>query len=287
MQRKRIKRVGLFVKSKSERALRTRVVLENFLKTQNIKYFVAVSNKKIKKMDLAIVLGGDGTLLSVVSKLEFQIPILGINLGDFGFMTELNVSELFPTLKDILRGKYCVDNRILLEVEVRDTTKSTSKKYNVLNEVAVHNKWTSRMVSLETYIDREYVMTVQGDGLIVATPTGSTAYSLAAGGPIVTPTTNSITLTPICPHTLTHRPLIIPNSSHIEIRLPSKKQNIMATFDGQQNQVLSQHHVLYIRKSKRIVSLIKSPLRTYFDILRTKLYLGYRGSKKNKRVLKN
>ena len=282
MKHKKIKEIGIFLKTHSQRALKTGRLLQSFLQTQKIKSTLAPPQKIFKKINLAIVLGGDGTLLAVASR-HPAIPILGVNIGDLGFMTELNITELFPTLKEVLKGKYTCDHRILLEVEVNDTKKKSSKKYDVLNDVAVHNKWTSRMIQLETYIDREYVMTIQGDGLIVATPTGSTAYSLAAGGPIVTPKTNSIAITPICPHTLTHRPLIIPNNSEIEIRLPSRKQQVMATFDGQQNQVLTKNHILTIRKSKRFVSLIKSPSRTYFDILRTKLYLGLRGTSKNHR----
>ncbi len=280
MTKTKVKAVAVFPKNREKNAHKIAESIIAWLKKKNIRVLPGNRSTIVKQANLIIVLGGDGTLLSVVRHLEKPTPILGVNLGDFGFMTELTISELFPILDMVLKGKHTTDARIMLEVQVVDKSGKIKLRFQALNEVIINNFHESRMVSLETYINKEYVMTVAGDGMIVATPTGSTAYSLAAGGPIVNPSTNSIVLTPVCPHTLTHRPLIIPNTSIIQIKAHTAQQKIKITLDGQTSYALKSSEKIVVQKSDTSVLLIPHPSRTYYNVLRTKLHLGLRGTNK-------
>ena len=228
------------------------------------------------KVDLVVVLGGDGTLLSVARFVDDrEIPILGVNLGALGFLTEVALEDLFPTLASVLAGEYRTSRRLTLTTRVlrRGTVVD---EYLVLNDAVINKGALSRMVNLETLIDGDHVTTFRADGLIVSTPTGSTAYSMAAGGPIVYPTLNALVLTPICPHTLTNRPLVIPDRVRVEIIQQSPHEEVFLTLDGQTGCPLQYLDVVEIRRSPRSIVLIKSPTRNYFEILRTKLKWGER-----------
>ncbi|MBF8298325.1 MAG: putative inorganic polyphosphate/ATP-NAD kinase ((P)/ATP kinase)(ppnK), partial [candidate division NC10 bacterium] len=184
-------------------------------------------------VDLLLVLGGDGTLLSVARLVGARdVPILGINLGGLGFLTEVTLEEIYATLDAVFRGTYGVTQRILLSAAVRRQGERIGE-YIALNDAVINKGTLARMIELEIHIDGQYVTTLRADGLILSTPTGSTAYCLAAGGPIVYPTLRALVLAPICPHMLTFRPLVIPDTAKVEIVQVSADENAYLTLDGQ------------------------------------------------------
>lgn len=227
-------------------------------------------------VDLIVVLGGDGTLLSVArQKSTASIPILGINLGGLGFLTETFKEETFEALEKVVAGDFETDKRLMLKATVRrgDTVVGES---TVLNDVVINKGALARIIDLETYIDGGYLATFNADGLILSTPTGSTAYSLAAGGPIVYPSLDSIIMNPICPHTLTNRPLVLPDRCKIRVILKSANQDVHITLDGQEGMPLEGDDIVEVRKAENYIYLIKSSSKTYFELLRTKLRWGER-----------
>jgi NAD+ kinase len=227
-------------------------------------------------VDLLVVLGGDGTLLSAVRALEgCEVPILGVNLGFLGFLTEVSLDELFPTLERVVEGSYSLDTRTTLEGTVTRAG-SEPRCFRVFNDVVLSKGTLARISELEVRVDGRYLTNYKADGLIVATPTGSTAYSLSAGGPILSPLLPAIVLCPICPHTLTHRPLILDDSAAVEVRLVSKNGEVFLTLDGQEGFELQEGDVLRVTKGRRRVILVQSPSRDYFQLLRTKLVWGGR-----------
>ncbi len=229
-----------------------------------------------KKADLIVVLGGDGTLLSVARLVERQrVPILGVNLGGLGFITEVAVDELESILERTLRGDFSVEKRMTLEIQVQ-SKRSKPKKFRVLNDAVITKGARSRIISLETFVGKEHLCTYRADGLIISTPTGSTAYSLAAGGPILYPSLGAIVLSPICPHTLTNRPIVVSSKSTIRVTLRSAGDTVILSPDGQQGVLLKDGDVVEARDYGVPVSLIKAPSRSYFEILRSKLKWGER-----------
>lgn len=228
------------------------------------------------KADLIISLGGDGTLLNIAPLVERpEVPILGVNLGGLGFITEVAVNELETVLTKTLDGDYDVEKRMTLEVRVlRD--KGRPHKFRVLNDVVIAKGARSRIIDLETYVGEDYLCTYRADGLIISTPTGSTAYSLAAAGPILEPTLGAIVLSPICPHTLTHRPIVVPSNAAIRVTLRSFGDTVILIPDGQQGVRLNNGDQVEARDHGLPVSLIKLPSRSYYDILREKLKWGER-----------
>lgn len=227
------------------------------------------------RVDLMVVLGGDGTLLSVARSLgDRATPILGVNLGTLGFLTEITLDELFATLERVLRGEHRVEQRMRLDVEAFRGTQSLGR-FLALNDAVLTKADLARMIDLETRANGVVVTTVHADGLIVATPTGSTAYSLSAGGPIVMPELEAFVLTPICPHTLTHRPLLFGASGEIEIHVRSHEE-VQLTIDGQEGTTLRADDVVRVRRSQHPVQLVSSSFRTRFEILREKLAWGAR-----------
>ena len=221
--------------------------------------------------DLLIVLGGDGTLLSVarLSRVE-SIPVLGINLGGLGFLTEISAEETFPVLDKILAGDFETEQRQMLKAAIYRQGESIGESM-VLNDIVINKGVLARIIDLETYIDGAYLTTFNADGLILATPTGSTAYSLAAGGPIVYPSLNSIIVNPICPHTITNRPLVVPDTATVKVILKTTNQNVHITLDGQVGMPLRGGDVVEAKKAPGHIQLIRSPYKTYFELLRTKL----------------
>jgi NAD+ kinase len=228
--------------------------------------------------DMVIVFGGDGTFLSIARQMIWKsVPILGVNLGRLGFLTEVKVEELYETLELVLKGQYQVQERSMLEACVKRKGKELFC-LPVLNDVVVGKSAIARVIDLQLRLDGVHVATLKADGLIVSTPTGSTAYALAAGGPIVHPRVGGTVIAAICPHSLNVRPLVIPEESSIEIELLQKDGDIMLTLDGQFGYELHLGDVISITKYKRhSVQVVQSPQRDYFELLRTKLYLGARG----------
>ena len=228
------------------------------------------------KADLIISLGGDGTLLNIAPLVERpEVPILGVNLGALGFITEVAVDELEPVLSKTLSGDYEVEKRMTLEVRVLGKN-GRAHKFRVLNDVVIAKGARSRIIDLETYVGKDYLCTYRADGLIISTPTGSPAYSLAAAGPILEPTLGAIVLAPICPHTLTHRPIVVPSNAVIRVTLRSFGDTVILIPDGQQGMRLNNGDRVEARDYGLPVSLIKLPSRSYYEILREKLKWGER-----------
>ena len=226
--------------------------------------------------DLVIVLGGDGTILSVARLIgPREVPILGVNLGGLGFLTEITLDEVIPTLEAVLRNEFAVSRRLTLTAQVVRGGMPIAS-FEALNDAVITKTALSRIVDLETHINGEYVATFRADGLIVSTPTGSTAYCLAAGGPIIYPTLPAMVIIPICPHTLTNRPLVIPDSAVVEIIQGSAGEDVHLTVDGQVGVGLRYRDVVSLQRSGRTVALIKSPKLNYFELLRAKLKWGGR-----------
>jgi NAD+ kinase len=222
------------------------------------------------KVDMVIVLGGDGTLLSIAHlAAQDGIPVLGVNLGRLGFLTEVPTDEVFVTLDAFIEGdEDIVSPRLLLQVECRE------KKYYCLNDVVVNKGALARMIQLAIWIDGKEIAALKADGLIVSTPTGSTAYSLSAGGPIVQPYIPAILLAPICPHTLSFRPMIVSSASAVRMQLLTAGEEVYLTLDGQRGVLLGKNDVVEIRRAEIELRLISSPKRNYFDLLKEKLGWG-------------
>ncbi|MGA2418894.1 MAG: NAD(+)/NADH kinase [Candidatus Acidiferrum sp.] len=223
---------------------------------------------------LLLVLGGDGTLLAAARVAALHgIPILPINMGSLGFLTSFTVEELYPALEDTLAGRYSVSERVMLQVDLERDGKLIETQ-RVLNEAVINKGTLARMIDVELRIDQDFVCRYRADGLIVATPTGSTAYSLSAGGPIVHPTVEAFVITPICPHTLTDRPVVVRDSSSIEMKLLANTESVFLTLDGQKGIVLQATDVVRIVRAKGILRLIQPLRKSYFEILRNKLKWG-------------
>lgn len=228
------------------------------------------------KADLIISLGGDGTLLNIAPLVERpEVPILGVNMGGLGFITEVAVDELEAILTKTLDGDYEVEKRMTLEIRVIGKNRRTHK-FRVLNDAVITKGARSRIIDLETFVGEDYLCTYRADGLIISTPTGSTAYSLAAAGPILEPTLGAIVLAPICPHTLTNRPIVVPSNAAIRVTLRSFGDTVILIPDGQQGLRLNNGDKVEARDYGLPVSLIKVPSRSYYEILRAKLKWGER-----------
>ncbi len=281
------KRIGLFVKNDAEAAARADE-LEIFLRESGAEtiraetfindeaqpgYGAPSTHIETAPDDLfcVFVLGGDGTFLSAVRWIgENNIPILGAKFGEVGFLAETTDENLFASASKVLKGEFTTELRTrLLVTGMRDGKKLTEGA--VLNDLVINRGALARLASIKTYIDDYYLTTYRADGLIVATPTGSTAYSLAAGGPVIHPAVEGIVMTPICPFTLTNRPLIVPDSVNIKIEFEEGSSDIMATLDGQSGFSVTDRDVLYIRKSPHPVCMIQIFEQCYFDLLKAKL----------------
>ncbi|MDD2603625.1 MAG: NAD(+)/NADH kinase [Desulfobacterales bacterium] len=223
--------------------------------------------------DLAfvLVLGGDGTFLSAGRWIGDQpIPILGVKFGEVGFLAAVAEGQMNAVVQDLLAHGFTTSSRMRLQVEVVREGRTVARE-TVLNDLVINKGALARLASIETFIDDHYLTTYRADGLIVATPTGSTAYSLAAGGPVLHPRVPGILLTPICPFTLTNRPLIVPDSVRIEIRLAKGASDIALTFDGQVGLAIDERDCIQVRQSPQPLQMIEIPGSQYFDVLKTKL----------------
>ncbi len=224
---------------------------------------------------LLIVLGGDGTLLAAARALEGRdIPIFAVNLGALGFRTAITVDEIFPELERALRNEHRIAARRMLQCELMRDGRIVAR-YDALNDVVLTKASLARMIDLETHVDAHFVATYKADGVIVATPTGSTAYSLSAGGPIIFPAVDALCITPICPHALTARPVLVPGSSNIKM-INLSEDSTFLTIDGQIGEPLHHRDTIMCRASAKSVKLIRPPRQKFFDVLRSKLKWGER-----------
>ena len=225
-----------------------------------------------------VVLGGDGTLLSVARHYaSLEIPILGVNVGGLGFLTEISLDELYPSMEQVLEGRYAVEERMMLTARLLRQGQVSWEKH-LLNDAVINKGALARIVELATWIDGEYLTTYRADGLIVSTPTGSTAYTLSAGGPIVYPTLRHIILIPICPFTLSNRPIILPDTVTVAVTFEEEVHDAYLSLDGQEGQALQREDRVELSVAPQNLKLILSPHRSYFEILRTKLGWGEPGS---------
>jgi NAD+ kinase len=233
-------------------------------------------DKMAEHVDLLIVLGGDGTLLSAARALgAYKVPILAVNLGGLGFLTSVTLEELYPVLEQAIAGENRTSERMMLEAEIFRRETSAIRQH-ALNDAVANKGALSRMLEFDVYVDSDHVGRYRADGLIVATPTGSTAYSLAAGGPVVHPNLDAFVITPICPHMLTNRPFVIPGSAKVEIDFAPADEPVYLTLDGQIGYELEPGDRVAITKSSGKVVYVRPPRKTYFEILRNKLRWGER-----------
>jgi NAD+ kinase len=223
------------------------------------------------KVDLLIVLGGDGTLLSAARALGgHKIPVLPVNLGGLGFLTSVTLDELYPLLERVVAGKHRTSERMMLDAQIlRNGT--TTMRQCALNDAVINKAALARMLDFDVHVNGDHVGRYRADGLIVATPTGSTAYSLAAGGPIIDPELDAFVITPICPHMLTNRPLVIPNTARIELDFAEAEDPVYLTLDGQIGTQLQSKDRIAIVQSANKALFIRPPKKTYFEVLRSKL----------------
>jgi NAD+ kinase len=226
--------------------------------------------------DIVIVLGGDGTLLSASRAIgRREIPLFPVNVGGLGFLTAITVDELYPELERALRGEHRIAHRKLMTTEViRDDVVVAS--YEALNDAVLTKTDLARMIDLDTHVDAQFVCAYKADGLIISTPTGSTAYSLSAGGPIIFPTVPALCITPICPHMLTNRPVLVPETSIIRVTSRGPDESVYLTIDGQVGNPIREHDVVVCRSSDYSLPLIRPPRMMFFDVLRQKLKWGER-----------
>ena len=232
------------------------------------------TNKLAAEVDLMLVLGGDGTMIATARLIgDQEVPVLGINYGGLGYLAEFRVAELYSALESILAGNYRLDRRVMLAVELRrdEITLTTNR---VLNDVVINKSALARIIEIETYFNHQFVNSFRADGLIVSSPTGSTAYNLSAGGPVIFPSMNAVVITPICPFTLSNRPIVVPDDSEIELLLKTDHEEVALTLDGQVGFPLKVGDRVLIRKSRTTFNLIQPSNRNYFDVLRDKLRWG-------------
>jgi len=226
-----------------------------------------------KHSDLLITFGGDGTLLSVARHAPKDVPILGVNMGTLGFLTEVQVEDFPQVMERVLAGDYESEQRVALDVTVRGHGRD-HRVYRVLNDATINKSALARIIEMRVTVGGEFVSSFRADGLIIATPTGSTAYNLSAGGPIIYPTMGAVVLTPICPHMLSNRPVVLPDTLDIEVGIATPNQEIFLTLDGQEGLPIAQNDKVCISKSPNPVTLIRTPRKSYFDVLRAKLKWG-------------
>ncbi len=264
--------IAILSKPDSERAKKLARELVAFLEKRACRGFELTKPEDIEQAELVIVLGGDGTLLYTAGLVgERKIPILGVNLGGLGFLTEVQESEIYQTLEQILKGNLPIEERMLLQIEF-----PKGKHHLALNDVVIGKGQLSKMIAMELMVDGYLLSQIRGDGIIISTPTGSTAYCLAAGGPIVHPRLRSIILTPICAHSLTIRPLVIPADSQVQVVIRTHQQEVYLTIDGRFVGKLEPDNPVIIKSASAPLLLVSSPSMNYYEILRTKLGWGWK-----------
>ncbi len=283
----RIQRVGIILKRQDARVRNVVEDLIPWLRSRGVEVFldqasadqcpldtrVAPPEKLAEQVDVVIVLGGDGTLRPAARLIGANgVPILGINLGSLGFLAEVKLDEMYAALEGLLSGQYQSEERVLLNVEVIREGR-VAAQYLALNDAVINKGALARIIELEVSVDSQPVLFTRADGLIISTPTGSTAYSLAAGGPILYPTLDAFIIAPICPHTLTNRPVVIPDRDEVEICL-RRGTDVMLTVDGQVGMPLRQQDSLRVCRAQSTLKLVLPFGRTFFKLLREKLRWG-------------
>jgi NAD+ kinase len=288
-----IRRVGVVVKPHQPEALKTICRLIEWLTARGITLAgnLSVERERIEhetgcaieifeedrlaaNVDLIVVLGGDGTMIATARMVgDHKVPVLGINYGSLGYLAEFRIEEMFPALEAILEGNYQIDKRGTLAAEVfRGDERLVHSR--VLNDVVINKSALARIIEIEAYLNHQFVNSFRADGLIVSTPTGSTAYNLSAGGPVIYPSMNAVVITPICPFTLSNRPIVVPDDALIELRLKTPEEDVALTLDGQVGFPLETEDRVLIRKSRTTFNMVQPPNRNYFDVLRDKLRWG-------------
>ena len=288
-----IKRIGIVLKPHQPEALKTICELVVWLAERNITLVGGPeiereriehqtgcpvhqleSEKIASDVDLILVLGGDGTMIATARMIgDQEVPVLGVNYGGLGYLAEFRIEELYTALESILAGNYRLDRRVMLAVELKsgDAPPQFSR---VLNDVVINKSALARIIEIEAYFNHQFVSSFRADGLIVSTPTGSTAYNLSAGGPVIFPSMNAVVITPICPFTLSNRPIVVPDDAQIELLLKTDNEEVALTLDGQVGFPLKVEDRIAIRKSRTTFNLIQPMNRNYFDVLRDKLRWG-------------
>jgi len=285
-----IKRIGIISKPKKTEIREIVPSLTQWLRERNVEVFLDKEtasllesaekslsrNEMPSQVDLLVVLGGDGTLLAAARALNRKpVPILAVNLGGLGFLTVITKEELYPTLELVLAGNFKTERRVQIEGELVRADEVISS-FLALNDVVLNKGAIARILDFDVLVNGRFISTYKSDGLIVSTPTGSTAYSLAAGGPIVTPAVEAFVVTPICAHTLTNRPLVLPDSVQIEVVVKSQREVAYLTVDGQMGIATHSDDTVRLKKASSCVEIIQPPHKDYFEILRQKLKWGER-----------
>ena len=288
-----IKRIGVVLKPNQPDALKTMCELTIWLAQRGIALIGGpeiereriehqtgctvdqVESEKIAaNADLVLVLGGDGTMIATARLMgDAEVPVLGINYGGLGYLAEFRIEELYEALESILAGNYRLDKRVMLAVDLLRGGE-TIESNRVLNDVVINKSALARIIEIEAYLNQQFVNSFRADGLIVSTPTGSTAYNLSAGGPVVFPSMNAVVITPICPFTLSNRPIVVPDDATVELRLKTNQEDVALTLDGQVGFSLKVEDRVMIHKSQTTFNLVQPTNRNYFDVLRDKLRWG-------------
>jgi NAD+ kinase len=288
-----IRRVGVVVKPNQPEAIKTICQVVEWLARRGLTLIVdptiererieietgcAIEVRKREDLaanaDLLLVLGGDGTMISTARFLgDSEVPVLGVNFGTLGYLAEFRIDELLPALQSILEGNYRLDRRVMLTVEHWQGDQCSTRN-RVLNDIVINKSALARIIEIEAFFNGLYVNSFRADGLIVSTPTGSTAYNMSAGGPVIYPSMNAVVVTPICPFTLSNRPIVVPDDAQIELRLKTEEQDVALTLDGQIGIPLEATDRVLIHKSQTTFNLVQPTNRNYFDVLRDKLKWG-------------
>jgi len=288
-----IKRIGVVLKPNQPDALKTMCELTTWLSERGISLLGGpeIERQRIEEQtgcpvkevtpdqlaataDLILVLGGDGTMIATSRLMgDTEVPVLGVNYGGLGYLAEFRIEELYAALESILEGNYRLDKRVMLSVELVRGDESVTRN-RVLNDVVINKSALARIIEIEAYLNQQFVNAFRADGLIVSTPTGSTAYNLSAGGPVIFPSMNAVVITPICPFTLSNRPIVVRDDAVIELRLKTEQEDVSLTLDGQVGFPLKVEDRVLIRKSKTTFNLVQPMNRNYFDVLRDKLRWG-------------
>ena len=288
-----IKRVGIVVKPHQPDALKTICGVVKWLGERGISLVggaeierervenetgcavEALPDEKLAaNVDLMLVLGGDGTMIATARMIgDAEVPVLGVNYGGLGYLAEFRIEELYTALESILDGNYRLDTRVMLAVELMRGDEQVTRT-RVLNDVVINKSALARIIEIEAYLNQQFVNSFRADGLIVSTPTGSTAYNLSAGGPVIYPSMNAVVITPICPFTLSNRPIVVPDDVAIELCLKTQQEDVALTLDGQVGFPLKAEDRVIIRKSRTTFNLVQPMNRNYFDVLRDKLRWG-------------
>jgi NAD+ kinase len=288
-----IKRVGIVLKPHQPDALKTICDLVTWLDEREIELIGGpeIERERIEHQtgcsieerpqdelaasaDLMLVLGGDGTMIATARMIgDRDVPVLGINYGGLGYLAEFRIEELYHALESILSGNFRVDKRVMLDVELKRGDASITHN-RVLNDVVINKSALARIIEIEAYLNQRFVNSFRADGLIISTPTGSTAYNLSAGGPVIFPSMNAVVITPICPFTLSNRPIVVPDDATIELLLKTNQEQVTLTLDGQVGFELKVDDRVEIRKSSVTFNLVQPSNRNYFDVLRDKLRWG-------------